>query len=60
MSDQQLADFRCFIEDCELNRRLAPLGFAASLSDLLRPALDEIDRLRAEVRSLRRELEIHA
>lgn len=58
MSDQQLADFRRFVEECEVGKRGCEVD--AYFADLLRPALDEIDRLRAEVRTLEKELEIHA
>lgn len=58
MSDQQLAEFRRFVEDCEVAVHRSPADLF--LADLLRPALDEIDRLRAAARKLRRELKTHA
>lgn len=60
MTDQQLSDFRSYVELCERHRRaLDGPDCTAAMADLLRPVLDEVDEVdhqRKHFRKLRDEL----
>lgn len=54
MTDQELSDFRSYVELCERHRRsLGGPDATAAMADLLRPVLDEVDHQREHVRKLR-------